>query len=79
MQLLDHRARGLMGRPRRTDLPEGIGIYPDYVVSVIAEERGEKITRQGVRHLREVNDIPPASEPHRSRWLHRRGLDSGSE
>jgi|TARA_R110000824_G_scaffold131567_2_gene293688 hypothetical protein len=62
------------GRPRRTDLPEGIGIYPDYVVSVIAEERGEKISAQGVRYLREVNDIPPASEPYRTKWKERRAF-----
>ena len=29
------------GRPKRKDLPEGIGLYPDYVVSVIAQENGE--------------------------------------
>jgi hypothetical protein len=63
------------GRPKRTDLPEGIGVYPDYVVSVIAEERGEQISRQGIRHLREVNGIPPASEPFRSQWFERRGVE----
>jgi hypothetical protein len=62
------------GRPKRTDLPEGIGIYPDYVVSAIAKEQGERITAEGVRYLREVNDIPPASEPYRSQWISRRGL-----
>jgi hypothetical protein len=65
------------GRPKRTDLPEGIGVYPDYVVSVIAEEKGERISSQGVRYLREVNNIPPASEPYRSRWFSRRGLEGG--
>lgn len=59
------------GRPRRTDLPEGIGVYPDYVVSVIAKEQGETISAQGVRYLREVNKIPPASEPYRSQWIAR--------
>tara|TARA_R100001594_G_scaffold25875_1_gene50405 strand:+ start:7107 stop:7319 length:213 start_codon:yes stop_codon:yes gene_type:complete len=63
------------GRPKRKDLPEGIGVYPDYVVSVIAEERGERISPQGIRHLREVNDIPPASEPYRRQWFDRRGID----
>ena len=62
------------GRPKRTDLPEGIGIYPDYVVSVIAEERGEKISTQGVRYLREVNNIPPASEPYLTHWKAQRGF-----
>ena len=61
------------GRPKRTDLPEGIGLYPDYVVSVIAQENGEPISAQGVHYLREVNDIPPASEPYRSQWLSRKG------
>ena len=65
------------GRPRRTELPEGIGIYPDYVVSFIAKEQGERISAQGVRYLREVNDIPPASEPYRSQWISRRGLTEG--
>ena len=63
------------GRPKRTDLPEGIGVYPDYVVSVIAGERGEKISTQGVRYLREVNNIPPASEPYRTQWKARRSFD----
>ena len=63
------------GRPRRTDLPEGIGFYPDYVVSVIAEERGERISAQGVRHLRLANDIPPPSEPYRTRWFTERGRE----
>ena len=62
------------GRPKRKDVPEGIGKYPDYVVSVIAEERGETISAEGVRYLREANDIPPASEPYRSQWIKRRGL-----
>jgi len=60
------------GRPKRTALPEGIGVYPDYVVSVIAKEQGETISTQGVRYLREANNIPPASEPYRSQWLSRR-------
>jgi hypothetical protein len=64
------------GRPKRKDLPEGIGQYPDYVVSVIAHERGETISPEGVRYLREANNIPPASEPYRSRWLERRGMSS---
>jgi hypothetical protein len=61
------------GRPRRTDLPEGIGEYPDYVVSAIAKERGENISTQGVRHLRLANEIPPPSEPYRTKWLSERG------
>lgn len=75
VQLPRHRIGGVMpgGRPKRKDLPEGIGLYPDYVVSVIAQENGEAISTQGVRYLREVNDIPPASEPYRSQWLSRRG------
>lgn len=63
------------GRPKRTDLPEGIGEYPDYVVSAIAKERGEPITPQGVRYLRLANEIPPPSEPYRSRWLSERSID----
>lgn len=51
------------GRPKRKDLPEGIGLYPDYVVSVIAQENGEAISTQGVRYLREVNDIPRHQSP----------------
>jgi len=65
------------GRPKRTDLPEGIGEYPDYVVSAIAEERGEPITPQGVRYLRLANEIPPPSEPYRSRWMSER--EGGSD
>ena len=64
------------GRPKRTNLPEGIGEYPDYVVSAIAKEKGESISAQGVRHLRLANDIPPPSEPYRSRWMSERGGDS---
>ena len=59
------------GRPKRTALPEGIGVYPDYVVSFIAKEQGARISTQGVRYLREVNKIPPASEPYRSQWIAR--------
>jgi len=62
------------GRPKRTELPEGIGVYPDYVVSAIAAESGEQISTQGVRYLRLANEIPPPSEPYRERWFSERGL-----
>ncbi len=67
------------GRPRRKDLPEGIGVFPDYVVSAIAKERGEIISAQGVRHLRIANEIPPPSEPYRTKWLSERGQLPDSE
>lgn len=62
------------GRPKRTDLPEGIGVYPDYVVSAIAAESGEQISAQGVRYLRLANEIPPPSEPYREKWFSERGI-----
>ena len=40
--------------------------------AAIAHERGESITPQGVRYLRLANEIPPPSEPYRSRWLSER-------
>lgn len=62
------------GRPKRTALPEGIGVYPDYVVSAIAAEGGEQISAQGVRYLRLANEIPPPSEPYREKWFSERGI-----
>lgn len=62
------------GRPKRKDLPEGIGVFPDYVVSAIAAEQGEQISPQGVRYLRLANEIPPPSEPYREKWFAERGI-----
>ena len=58
-----------MGRPKRTDLPEGIGKEPD---DDVAKRAG--ITRQAVQHLRRVNDIPPTREPYRSQFMAMRDL-----
>ena len=62
------------GRPKRKDLPEGIGVFPDYVVSAIAAEQGEQISPQGVRYLRLANEIPPPSAPYREKWFAERGI-----
>jgi hypothetical protein len=62
------------GRPRRVELPEGIGEVPDGVVAA-----REGMTTDGIRYLRRVNDIPPAV-PHgwdgAREWARRRE-DSG--
>ena len=52
-----------MARPRRTDLPEGIGRDPDRVVAL-----REGVTRQAIQHLRNANDLPPADPKWRQKW-----------
>jgi len=53
-----------MGRPKRTDLPVGIGQEPDHVV---AERAG--LTRQAVQSIRKANGIPATREPYRSQQI----------
>jgi hypothetical protein len=56
------------GRPRRTELPDGIGLFSDDAVGFAAG-----MSDENVRRIRNQHDIPPASEPHRSRWYERKG------
>lgn len=56
-----------MGRPKRTDLPPGIGKDPDHVVAL-----REGCSREAIIYLRNANQIPPASEPWRSKWKAKR-------
>jgi hypothetical protein len=57
-----------MARPRRTDLPEGIGRDPDRVVAL-----REGVTREAIIHLRNANGIPPADPMWRAKWMEARG------
>ena len=63
------------GRPPR-QLPPHIGLLPDDAVAYLAEQRGEALTANAVRKLRDNRGIPPASEPYRSQWFDRRGIDA---
>lgn len=57
----------MAGRPRRP-LPPGIGVEKDIVVAL--SEGVEEVTIRSLRHRR---NIPPPSEPHRSRWEQKTG------
>ena len=61
----------MAGRPKRTDLPEGIGKEPDDVVAL-----REGVTRQAIQYLRNVNRIPPADPKWRARWLKDRDAET---
>lgn len=63
-----------MSRERR-ELPEGIGEMSDDAVAYLSEQRGEPITRQAVRQLRDRRGIPPADERARAAWEQRRRED----
>jgi len=58
-----------MGRPKRLDLPRGIGKDPDHVVAL-----REGVSRQAIQHLRNANAIPPADPKWRARWLRERDV-----
>ena len=58
-----------MGRPKRTDLPKGIGKDPDHVVAL-----REGCTREAIVYLRNANNIPPADPVWRARWLKDRDM-----
>ncbi len=45
-------------------------------MAYLAEQRGEALTANAVRKLRDNRGIPPASEPYRSQWFDRRGIDA---
>ena len=50
-------------------MPDGIGKEPDGVVAL-----REGLSRQAIQYLRKMNDIPPSSEPYRSRFIAERDL-----
>jgi len=52
------------------ELPDGIGVYCDEAVAAMNDMNPE-----AVRALRRRRDIPPASEPHRSRWFSERDCE----
>jgi len=55
---------------------EALGAFPDDVVAYLHEEAtGEPLTDVAVRFARRRREIPPYSEPHRSRWFEQRGMD----
>ncbi len=57
-----------MGRPK-TPHPAGIGIEKDIVVAL-----AEGVEEVAIRVRRHRYNIPPPSEPHRSRWERKNDL-----
>jgi hypothetical protein len=60
--------------PEEKPWHRALGALPDDAVALLHEQHtGEPLSSAAVKMARRRRDIPPFSEPHRSRWFQRRG------